>query len=203
MIRKIALLICVLSIISCEKEESIDLLTNGTWVLDSKFPYTIPETIQFNSDGTYVQEAFLSDNYMPGSAAFSSIHVSKVQLSGDWSMKNNDIQFIHTTINFPKDTADISDEEYSNGHYKISITPGADIGGFFGYRYLGTSQNDSIPVDSLKIIIVDNKLISSVVGNDSIVPVKDSDQWTWAIIKLTKNALVVNSYGKIQSYHHD
>jgi hypothetical protein len=39
--------------------------------------------------------------------------------------------------------------------------------------------------------------------NDSIIPLKATNQWTWSIVKLTEDSLVVNSNGRILRYYNE
>jgi len=105
--QKVALLICVLLMISCEKDkvEPITFLTQGIWVLKSEIPSFSNETptknretFRFSTDGTFVNEWYLDSVILPYVAADGT----KVKLSGKWNIKDHDLTFMNENLSIPK-----------------------------------------------------------------------------------------------------
>lgn len=107
----------------------------------------------------------LSSN-VPSSSGFSSFKQNKGEMlnqgfefladytilkTKDWQLSFN-MNFSHnknTVISLPENYLLVYGDMLANGNYKISVTPGEALGGFFGYRYLGvyTSDADAIVRD--------------------------------------------------------
>jgi len=101
----------------------------------------------------------LSSN-VPSSSGFSSFKQNKGEMlnqgfeflvdytvlkTKDWQLSFN-MNFSHnknTVISLPENYLLVYGDMLANGEYKISVTPGEALGGFFGYRYLGVYKSDA------------------------------------------------------------
>ena len=61
------------------------------------------------------------------------------QLNFNLNLSNNK----NVVIDLPDNYSLLYGDMHENGNYKISITPGEAIGGFFGYHYLGVYKDDA------------------------------------------------------------
>ena len=180
MIRNLLILVCSLSIVSCQKNESVDLLTNGTWILVNGLTSTMKESVKFKTDKTYIIESRVTitrfNDYISGT------------ISGDWSRQDDDILFINSIVNLPDDTSSIN---------IIPTSTGTAIGAFYGYIVSGIYQNDSSLIDDSGSIHF-NKINETDIFID-----ENSNQRKWIIIKLTGDSLIVDSEGKVLKYHNE
>ena len=72
----------------------------GKWVLESvthSFEAPVKETLQFHSDGTFINVWYLDSVILPYAAADST----RVTLSGRWIVKDNDLLFINQNLSIP------------------------------------------------------------------------------------------------------
>lgn len=168
-------LVCSFMIFSCNKNEPIDYLTNGTWVLDNGATSEVNESVRFKADNTYIFESVLT---VP-------LFYKQIQgtISGEWSSDKSKITFLSSFVNLPNDDSALD---------FLSTNTGISIGALYGYL-----QNDTVLIGDLDSIHFDN------IRHSEIFPGADSDQWIWTIIKLTKDSLIVDSKGQILKYYNN
>lgn len=195
MIRTIVFISCILMIISCgEKKYSPDLLTDGAWIIDNRLDSSDRQTIQFNSDGTYLHEIPFMDHSKPIPQGTFSYN-RPVKLSGDWLLKENDIQFTNSIVSIPEDT----NSKIAAGQYKVNALWGEAYSGALSQpRFLGVYRNDST---TLELCYDFTTGISSVFGLGNLTAGKINDSWSWTIIKLTEDSLMVSSHKRILKYY--
>ena len=105
---------------------------------------------------------YLKDSGIPSSTGFGSLNRNDGELENrgwefmmdytivkkkDWSLNFN-LNLSsnqNMVISLPENYALQYGDMLVNGNYKISITPGEAMGGFFGYRYLGVYKNSYDP----------------------------------------------------------
>ncbi len=177
--RIVLVLSLVLPGISCEKNTSVDLLTNGTWKLDNGIFSTTRETVKFNTDGSYLIESEMSQ--------LRQLAVMTGRISGDYYRQAELINFTSTTVELP-------DFNEPGTGIQYETTNGQAIGNFYGYIVNGIWQNDSSLIDSIGSIRYSDLLESGIFqpGNNDIR--------TWTIISLTNDSLIVKSGEVITKY---
>jgi hypothetical protein len=175
--KAILFLISVLMIISCEKNETEDLLVKGTWILDNGLTAVVKESVKFNPDKTYIIESGLRT---PRTGYFIS-----GTISGEWSRQDDKIIFHTSFLILPDDTSSIN---------IIPATPGVPVGAFYGHIYSGIYQRDSSLVDSLGFIRFDEINNAGIFKGDSL------DERIWLIHKLTTDSLIVENNGEMLGY---
>ncbi len=178
MIRRTLIIALSLLVISCEKNESGNYLTNGIWALDDGIVSTLSETLKFNKNGTYLIESELS---MP-----RQIVKVKGTISGIYNRLDDKINFITTVLDLPDDTSSITLFPYATGQ---------PVGGFYGYIAHGIYQNDSSLVDSIGSV-----RFSSLIDSDIFLP-GNTEIRTWIILDLTNDSLKVESDKSIIKYY--
>ncbi|MBW8331146.1 MAG: SusC/RagA family TonB-linked outer membrane protein [Prolixibacteraceae bacterium] len=92
---------------------------------------------------------------------YTVVKKTDFQLNINFNFSNNKNVVIRLPENYNLQIGDM----LTNGNYKISISPGEAMGGFFGYRYLGVYSSDA---DA----IVRNKIGNPVYGSNKDVPLK-------------------------------
>jgi len=172
-------LIYGLLILSCTKE-SDDLLTKGTWILNTGVTSTMKESVVFKLDRTYFVESRVS---IPRFNDYIS-----VSISGDWMRQDNKIIFLNSMVHFPNDTSSLN---------ILQTTSGVPLGAFYGYLVTGIYQNDSSLIDDSGSIQFDN------LNGSGIFLGEDSNQRCWTIVKLTADSLIVDSKGKLLNYYSE
>jgi TonB-linked SusC/RagA family outer membrane protein len=70
---------------------------------------------------------------------YTVIKKKDFQLNFNFNLSNNK----NVVIRLPENYSSEYGNMLENGNYKISITPGEAMGGFFGYRYLGVYKDDA------------------------------------------------------------
>lgn len=177
MIKRILLLaISMLMILSCEKKESVDFLTDGTWILERELVSTTTETLKFDSNGQYVLESAFT---MHG-----QLNPIKGSVTGDYERQGNEIHFTSTILDLPELTlngAGIEDETLI----------GQAIGSFYGYIVNGVWGSDDTLVDGIGVI--DNPVLPDpeVINHERI----------WTILSLTNDSLKVEDNSIIKKYY--
>jgi hypothetical protein len=190
----------MLIMISCEKDDSEDALTNGTWVLVEDQSSLVGVNLKFNSNGTYLaeyeQNIGANWNWRRDSSSGESnnfqLELSKVlgmsrSVSGEYSNNGSQIDFIsleHVTI---------ERSDLPGSGYEINITPGSPIGNYFGYEYIG--QNGSAMEDSIAVTAFPFLLNRLVFELDS------SKNSTWEILSLTNELLQVESNNIVGEFY--
>jgi len=174
-------LIFGLLILSCDKYEQEQMLTNGTWILDNGIITTWTESARFNRDQTYIIQNRITvrgaDEYFVTGT-----------LSGEWSWQDDNILFVNSEVNLPDDASAIT---------ILPVETGVSQGAFYGYVVSHVYQNDSSLVDSAGIIHFND------INEATIFPAGSPDPTTWTIITLTADTLEVDSKGEILRYYKE
>ncbi|MGE5395045.1 MAG: SusC/RagA family TonB-linked outer membrane protein [Candidatus Saccharibacteria bacterium] len=127
-------------------------------------------------------DLYLKDSGIPDQTGFSSFNQNNGELEnrgGEFSIdytvikkKDFDLSFNlnlsqnkNVVISLPDNYSMEYGNMLENGNYKISITPGEAMGGFFGYRYLGVYKDDADAV-------VRDKNGDPIYGLNKTVPMK-------------------------------
>ena len=160
------------------KWETIDQLNPGLsfFGLDNRI------NIEFDYYKKKTLDLYLKDSGIPTTTGFSGFNQNNGELENrgmefmiDYTViKKRDFQFNfninlsnnkNVVISLPDNYSLLYGNMLENGHYKISITPGQPIGGFFGYHYLGVYKNDEDAV-------VRDKAGAPIFGFNKSVPLK-------------------------------
>jgi hypothetical protein len=186
--------------ISCEKDDSEDALTNGTWVLVEDQSSLVGVNLKFNSNGTYMAEyeRNISANWnwrrdsSSGENNNLQLELSKVlglspSVSGEYSNNGSQIDFVSLEL------VTIEGSDLPGSGYEINITPGSPIGSYFGYQYIG--QNGSAMEDSIAVTVFPFLLNRLVFELDS------SKNSTWEILSLTNDLLQVESNNIVREFY--
>lgn len=166
-------------IISCHKNETGDLLTEGTWMLDNGLFSTMRESVTFHPDEIFVMESRVTipryDSYVSAT------------ISGNWLMQDDEILLKNSVVDLPDDT---------NSLNIIQSATGKPIGAFYGYIVTQIYQYDSTLIDNTGSVRFND------LNETHIFPGEDPGQTTWIIIRLTRDSLIVDSGGDILRYYH-
>jgi TonB-linked SusC/RagA family outer membrane protein len=138
------------------KWETIDQINPGLsfFGLDNRI------NIEFDYYQKKTLDLYLKDSGIPTTSGFSGFNQNNGELENrgmefmiDYTViKKRDFTFnFNFNLSNNKNVVIALPDNYSllygnmleNGNYKISITPGQPIGGFFGYNYLGVYANDA------------------------------------------------------------
>ena len=167
-------------IISCEKNDSDDFLTNGTWILDSGIRSTTNETLKFNTNGTYLIESELSLSRV--------VTTVTGRISGNYNRQGNLINFTSTIVELP-------DDSDTGTGIQFETENGQPIGNFYGYIVNGIWQNDSSIIDSTGSIRYSD-LINSDIFNSENTKIR-----SWTILGLTNDSLKIESNNVVSKYY--
>jgi hypothetical protein len=174
--RLLFLTMSILVLLSCEKNESGDFLTNGTWILDSGLNSTTKETLKFDSNGKYLA---VSELVLP-----KQILSVRGNISGDYIRQANQIHFTSTMVDLPDFT--------STSGIQFENVFGQPIGSFYGYSFNGW------PIDSL-LLDSDSTRYSELI--DRVIFQTENSARTWMILTLTNDSLKVQSNNIITKYY--
>jgi len=138
------------------KWETIDQINPGLsfYGLDNRI------NIEFDYYQKKTLDLYLKDSGIPEQTGFSSFNQNNGELENrgmefmvDYTVvKKTDFQLNfninlsnnkNVVVELPDNYSLLYGNMLENGNYKISITPGEAIGGFFGYRYLGVYKDDA------------------------------------------------------------
>jgi len=189
------LLICVLLMISCGKEEvePITFLTQGKWVLESEkpeygteTPATKRETLQFNTNGTFVTESYLKAVILPYAADSTSL-----KLTGKWSVKDYYLTFSNEILSIPQ--ANGQDSVVNNVK---AVIQGETIGSYYGFLYGHGYQAGNPYVDTIEVKIGN----VFYMGDPNIVIPDSTGSW---IMELNENKLVLRYNNKTRTYYNE
>ena len=170
----------IVLLMSCDKTETVDLLTGGTWILDNGSITAMKESLAFNIDQTYILESRVS---IPGQGDY----ISGI-ITGDWSRQDDEIIFVNSLVYLPDDTVSI---------LVIPNTSEAPLGAFYGYVVNGIFQNDSSLIDGSGSIRFND------INNSDIFSGLDTNPRRWTILKLTKDSLIVVSDRNVLKYYNE
>jgi len=144
------------------KWETIDQINPGIsfYGLDSKL------NVEIDYYRKRTLDLFLKDSGIPSQTGFSTLNQNNGEMENrgfefmmDYSVIKHKDFSLNFNLNFsnnknviirlPDNYSTQYGDMLTNGQYKISITPGEAMGGFFGYKYLGvyTSDADAIVRD--------------------------------------------------------
>jgi TonB-linked SusC/RagA family outer membrane protein len=141
------------------KWETIDQINPGL----SFYGLNNRMNIEFDYYRKKTLNLYLEDSGIPVQSGFSSINRNDgemenkgLEFSIDYTIiKKKDFQFSmnlnlsrnrNVVLRLPENYALSYGDMLANGNYKISITPGEPLGGFFGYKYLGVYVDDAAAV---------------------------------------------------------
>ena len=136
--------------------ETIDQVNPGLsfFALDNRI------NIEFDYYNKKTLDLYLKDSGIPSTSGFNSFNQNNGELENrgmefmiDYTVikkKDFSVNFNinlstnkNVVISLPDNYSTTSGNMLENGNYKISITPGEAMGGFFGYRYLGVYKDDA------------------------------------------------------------
>jgi len=136
--------------------ETIDQINPGLsfYALDNRI------NIEFDYYQKKTLDLYLKDSGIPATTGFTKLNQNNGELENrgmefsiDYTViKKRDFQLnFNVNLSTNKNIVISLPDNYSlkygnmleNGNYKISVTPGEAMGGFFGYRYLGVYKDDA------------------------------------------------------------
>ena len=117
---KVLLIALLVFLFSCSREEqnSMDLLTKGTWVY--KKSDTVSECLNFNNNMTYV----ISTN-IENIISSSSLVYEMGSIKGNWILENNQITFL---------TANLELNSNNTEELNFSVLEGESLVSFYGFQ---------------------------------------------------------------------
>ncbi|HAH23954.1 MAG TPA: SusC/RagA family TonB-linked outer membrane protein [Prolixibacteraceae bacterium] len=137
------------------KWETIDQINPGL----SFFGLNNRLNIEFDYYQKKTLDLYLKDSGIPTTSGFGGFNQNNGELENRGSEFSIDYTVLekrdfklklnvnisnnkNVVISLPANYSLVYGDMLENGHYKISITPGEPIGGFFGYHYLGVYKDD-------------------------------------------------------------
>lgn len=168
--------VTMLMILSCEKKESVDFLTNGTWILKRDAASTAIEALKFDDNGHYVLESELS---MGGQLAPVS-----GSITGEYERQGDEIYFTTTFLEMPEVVIDWLDDDKE-------VNIGQVLGSFYAYIVNGAWDGEGAFVDGIAGV-------ESPIFPD---PEEINAERIWTILSLTNDSLKVESSGIIKQYY--
>ncbi|MFN8208256.1 MAG: hypothetical protein U0T82_12745 [Bacteroidales bacterium] len=172
------LLLLTISLFSCDKNDPDNLLTGGSWILETHSVQMFRETVNFSGEGDYTIETYIP---MPG-----QLMPLKGTLTGRWARSDTRIDFLTTILDLPEDTAQVTLFPYQSGE---------PAGAFYGYLIDGIYRDDSTLIDS-----AGSFRFSNLRDRPAFQPLQPGTRF-WEILRLTKDSLVVECNLAVNRYY--